>query len=106
MANPYASLAAILAVGIDGLNKGLPLTAGDCQISPADMLEEERAKLGIRPVPRNLQQSMQHLIADNELQQILGKEYTATYISVTSEWNRQLNEMDSDTQRITILENY
>lgn len=30
MANPYASLAAILAAGIDGLNRSLPLTAGDC----------------------------------------------------------------------------
>lgn len=106
LANPYASLAAILAAGIDGLNQGLPLTAGDCQISPADMSEEKRAKLDIRPVPRNLQQSMEHLIADKGLQLILGEEYTATYISVSSEWNRQLNEMDCDSQRRTLLENY
>jgi glutamine synthetase len=106
MANPYTSLAAILAAGIDGLNKGLPLTAGDCQTSPAYMSEEQRTKLDIRPVPRFLQESIEHLIKDKGLQNILGEEYTATYISVTTEWNRQLNNMDSMSQRRMLLENY
>lgn len=106
LANPYASLAAILAAGIDGLNKGLPLTGGDCQSSPAYMSDEERAKLNIRPVPRNLQQSIHHLIDNNGLQKILGEKYTATYISVATEWNRQLNNMDPESQRRLLLENY
>ncbi|KAJ5379821.1 glutamine synthetase catalytic domain-containing protein [Penicillium cataractarum] len=106
MANPYTSLAAILAAGIDGLNKGQPLTAGDCQTSPAYMSEEQRAKLNIRPVPRNLQESIGYLVENKVLRKILGEEYTATYISVASEWNRQLNEMDSNSQRRMLLENY
>jgi glutamine synthetase len=106
LANPYASLAAILAAGIDGLNKGLPLTGGDCQSSPTSMSEEQRAKLSIRPVPRNLQQSVEHLIEDRGLQKILGEKYTATYISVATEWNRQLNNMDPKSQRRILLENY
>jgi glutamine synthetase len=106
MANPYTSLAAILAAGIDGLNKGHLLTAGDCQTSPAYMSEEQRAKLDIHPVPQNLDQSIEHLIKDKALQKILGEEYTATYISVATEWNRQLNTMDHQTQRRMLLENY
>ena len=106
MANPYASLAAILAAGVDGLKRGLPLTAGDCQSSPANMSEEQRTQLDIRPVPRSLQQSVEHLIEDKELQQILGEEYVATYVSVSAGWNQQLNEMDPKSQRRTLLENY
>lgn len=106
LANPYASLAAILAAGIDGLNRGLPLTAGDCQSSPANMSEEQRIQLNIRPVPRSLQQSVEHLIEDKELQRILGEEYVATYVSVSTEWNQQLNEIDSKSQRRMLLENY
>lgn len=106
LANPYTSLAAILAAGLDGLRKTLPLIAGDCQVSPTELSEEQREVLGISPLPRDIQQSMKSLADDRDLQKVLGEKYTATYLDVTREWNKQVDEMSEQTKRITILQNY
>lgn len=106
MANPYISLAAIMAAGLDGLRKSLPLVAGDCQVSPAELSEEQRSQLGIKPLPRDMQQSMKCLDEDNDLQRVLGEKYTATYLDVVREWNKQVDEMDERARRITLLQNY
>ncbi|KAJ5336294.1 glutamine synthetase/guanido kinase [Penicillium brevicompactum] len=106
MANPYISLAAIMAAGLDGLRKSLPLVAGDCQVSPAELSEEQRSQLGIKPLPRDMQQSMKCLAQDNDLQRVLGEKYTATYLDVVREWNKQVDEMDETARRITLLQNY
>lgn len=106
MANPYCSLASILAAGLDGLNRSLPLVAGDCQVSPAELSDGEREQLGIRPLPRDLKQSIEHLDADSGLKQILGEMYTATYIAITKDWNQQLSELDVNQRRATLLQYY
>ncbi|KAJ5334635.1 glutamine synthetase catalytic domain-containing protein [Penicillium brevicompactum] len=95
-----------MAAGLDGLRKSLPLVAGDCQVSPAELSEEQRSQLGIKPLPRDMQQSMKCLDEDNDLQRVLGEKYTATYLDVVREWNKQVDEMDERARRITLLQNY
>lgn len=46
-ANPYKSLAAILAAGIDGLRKALPLVAGNCQDITSQTIGQQHITMGI-----------------------------------------------------------
>ncbi|OBT67637.1 hypothetical protein VE03_03826 [Pseudogymnoascus sp. 23342-1-I1] len=106
-ANPYVSLAAILAAGIDGLQKGTPLTAGDCQGVPTEMTEEQRTAMGISmKIPRNLEASLEHLQVDTSLRQGLGEAYVAAYVAVTKEWNEHVSKMDPDYRRRWLLQTY
>lgn len=107
MANPYASMASLLAAGLDGFREGMALTAGDCQRIPSEMTKEEREQLGITTmIPRSLDQSLQALRSDKALSELLGPEYVATYVAVTEEWNEYVSGMEARTRRKWLLENY
>ena len=81
-ANPYLAFAAILAAGLDGVKK--KIEPGD----PLDknayaMTEAERRRLGIRELPRSLDEALDELEADNEfLKPIFTKEAIESYIEV------------------------
>lgn len=48
LANPYLALAAILTVGLKGIEDGEVLTIGECLEDPATMSYQEKEKLGIK----------------------------------------------------------
>ncbi len=81
-ANPYLAFAAILAAGLDGIKK--KIDPGD----PVDknvyaMTEEERRRLGIRELPRSLDEALDELESDNEfLKPIFPRELLESYIEV------------------------
>ncbi len=81
-ANPYLAFAAILAAGLDGIKR--KIEPGD----PVDknvyaMSEEEKRRLGIRELPRSLDEALDELESDHDfLFPIFTKEALESYIEV------------------------
>ncbi len=80
-ANPYLALAAVLAAGMDGMEKGLdpgePIT-----VDPATLSGEERADRGIYPLPTNLDAALDALEKDGVLIGALGEQIVRTHLAV------------------------
>lgn len=81
-ANPYLAFAAMLAAGLDGVKK--KIDPGD----PVDknvytMTLEERRRLGIKELPRSLDEALDELESDMEfLKPVFPKEALETYIEI------------------------
>jgi glutamine synthetase len=80
-ANPYLALAAVLAAGMDGIDRGLdpgePIT-----VDPATLSEEERAERNIRPLPSSPDQALNALENDEVLIEALGAPLVRTHVAV------------------------
>src|SRR5918995_1893944 len=80
-ANPYLALAAVLAAGIDGMDRdvdpGEPTT-----VDPATLSDEQRMERNIRPLPASLDQSLDALERDEVLIQALGAPLVRTHLAV------------------------
>ncbi|MDQ5812257.1 MAG: glutamine synthetase family protein, partial [Actinomycetota bacterium] len=63
-ANPYLALAAVLAAGMDGMERGLD-PGEPTAVDPATLSEEERAERGIYPLPGSLDESLDALEKDD-----------------------------------------
>jgi glutamine synthetase len=70
--NPYLALAAILAAGLDGLDKRLPAPP-PLRRNPSRLTEAERRELGIAPLPATLAEALDALRADHVVQEALGE---------------------------------
>ncbi|GIV84209.1 MAG: glutamine synthetase [Candidatus Roseilinea sp.] len=85
-ANPYLSLGAVIAAGVDGLAKGMTLgepVNGD----PADLSEAERAARSIRQLPTTLGEAIAALEQDAVLLDALGDALARSYLAVRrAEW--------------------
>jgi glutamine synthetase len=86
-ANPYLALGAIVAAGLDGIQRrldpGEPLTT-----NPHDMDEAEREARGIRRYPSNLADALSELEQDQVLLDALGSARAREFMAVRrAEWN-------------------
>ncbi|KSW12257.1 glutamine synthetase [Pyrodictium occultum] len=81
-ANPYLAFAAILAAGLDGIKK--KIEPGDpVDRNVYEMGEEERRRLGIKQLPRSLDEALDELESDNEfLKPIFTRDILEAYIDV------------------------
>src|SRR5215216_7525466 len=61
--NPYLALAAVLAAGMDGINRGLD-PGEPTMVDPATLGEDERAARGIRPLPASPDNALDALEVD------------------------------------------
>jgi glutamine synthetase len=84
--NPYLALAAMLAAGLDGIQRRLPPPPQVEQ--PADRLTAaERADLGIAPLPADLREALDALQGDAVIQAALGEAIAARFLAAKSvEW--------------------
>jgi glutamine synthetase len=80
-ANPYLALAAVLAAGMDGMERGLD-PGEPTTVDPATLSEEERAELGIYPLPGSLDESLDALEKDDVLIEALGEPLVRTHVAV------------------------
>src|SRR3712207_6275617 len=80
-ANPYLALAAVVAAGMDGMDRGLD-PGGPTTVDPATLSEEERAKKGISPLPANLDEALDALERDEVLIEVLGAPLVRTHLAV------------------------
>ncbi len=88
--NPYLALAAIVAAGLDGIKKkidpGDPLDRNAYSLDPA-----VRRKMGIRELPRTLEEALDELESDNEyLQHVFSRELLEAYIDIKRHEARRL----------------
>jgi glutamine synthetase len=85
-ANPYLALGALLAAGMDGLDRELPLPA-ETTVDPAELSEAERRAAGLLPLPASLGEALEALAADGVLGAALGPERARAYLAVKrAEW--------------------
>ncbi|MCA1687857.1 MAG: glutamine synthetase family protein [Actinobacteria bacterium] len=80
-ANPYLALAAVLAAGMEGMERGLD-PGEPTTVDPATLSEEERAERNIRPLPASLDQALNALENDEVLIEALGAPLVRTHLAV------------------------
>jgi glutamine synthetase len=87
-ANPYLAMAAQLAAGLDGIDRGLDPgepNRDNLHVLPA----EEVAARGIRSLPPTLLHAMDELVADDVLRDALGKTPDGDYIDYYAKVKRE-----------------
>jgi glutamine synthetase len=80
-ANPYLALAAVLAAGMDGMERDLD-PGEPTTVDPATLSEEERAERNIRPLPSSLDMALNALENDEVLIGALGAPLVRTHLAV------------------------
>ncbi len=83
--NPYFSVAAILAAGLDGIEQSLPLSA-PCPGSSAD--------LGLPPLPRTLTESIELFGVSQFIAAAFGSELQSHYVASREKRKEGLRHMD------------
>ena len=79
--NPYLALGALLAAGLDGVQKSID--PGEPQeIDPGNYTDEERERRGIRLLPTSLDEALDELERDEVLKEALGPLLATSYIAV------------------------
>src|ERR671910_595750 len=79
--NPYLALAAVLAAGLDGMDRGLD-PGEPTMVDPATLSDEERASRGILPLPASPDEALDALEEDHALIEALGEPLVHTHVAV------------------------
>jgi glutamine synthetase len=79
--NPYLALAAVLAAGMDGMDRGLD-PGEPTMVDPATLSDEERASRGIPPLPASPDEALDALEEDHALIEALGEPLVRTHVAV------------------------
>ena len=80
-ANPYLSLGAFIACGLDGIERRLE--PGDpCEHDPARLTPEQLARGKVRPLPSEMKEALDLLEADTVLMDALGPLLSRCYLAV------------------------
>jgi glutamine synthetase len=103
--NPYLALGAIIASGLDGLRRGLPLPK-PVQKDPAALTAAERRDLGADPLPETLEAALTALEADRVLMEALGPQLAQAYLAVKRfEW-QALKDLPLEDEVTLLMERY
>jgi glutamine synthetase len=103
--NPYLALGAVIAAGLDGLERGLSL-GEPVQCDPADLPETERQARGIHQLPTHLGEALTALTADAALAEAFGAEAFATFLAVRrAEW-AALRDLPHEEETRLLIERY
>ncbi len=80
-ASPYMVIGALVRAGLEGIRDELPLPAA-CDRDPADLTDDERAALGIEPLPSSLSEALDVLDADERARAWLPPVMYESYVAV------------------------
>ena len=80
-ANPYLLVGAVIALGLDGIERGLRLPP-EVTADPALLSEAQRRALGVERLPRTLGQSLARFRASRPLADALGESLFGTIVAV------------------------
>src|SRR5437588_8158230 len=79
--NPYLAIGALLAAGLDGIEK--KIDPGEPQeIDPGNYSDDERLQRGIRRLPTSLDEALDELERDTVLMEALGPLLASSYLAV------------------------
>jgi glutamine synthetase len=98
--NPYLAVTAVLAAGLDGIERGLEPGEPTSDHNLHDLPEEDRRRLGVDLLPDNLLDATRALESDDVLRAALGncqnEDYVDYYVRVKrDEWQRAQSEITS-----------
>ncbi len=86
--NPYLAFAAILAAGLDGIDKGMTPPAPLNNVNLYHLSPKERKKLGVRELPGSLAEALTELEKDEVVKAALGEmTYTSFAAAKWAEWD-------------------
>lgn len=80
-ANPYQVLGGVIAAGLDGVDRRLPLPS-EIAVDPASMTDEERSRAGLRCLPLTLDDAADALCADAALRHAMGGRLHESVVAV------------------------
>jgi glutamine synthetase len=104
-ANPYLALGALIAAGLDGLQRRLELPE-EVTVDPGYFPESERLARGIDLLPQNLGESLEALQNDQVLLEALGDDLTRSFTAVRkAEWEA-LKDMSLEEEVNLLIERY
>ena len=102
--NPYLGAAAVLAAGLDGIERGLDAGEPTTELNLHELTEEHRRELGVEMLPANLLDATRELERDDVLRAALGttdREDYVDYFARTkqaefAEWHEQVSQWEVD----------
>src|SRR5829696_2823019 len=94
-ANPYLALAAVLAAGMDGIERNLD-PGESTTVDPATLSDEERASRGIYPLPASLDEALDALEGDEVLIEALGEPLVRTHLAVARAQAKMAKELSPE----------
>lgn len=104
-ANPYLALGGVIAAGLDGIRRKLPL-GEPLAVNPGALTESELEKQNIYRLPTNLEEAIEALEQDEVLLTALGPELAQSYIAVKqTEWHF-MKDFSLDKEVRLLLERY
>ncbi len=104
-ANPYLALGSVIAAGLDGLERKLPLPP-ETALDPGLLNDAEREAQGIAALPGSLGEAISALELDEVLLTALGTERAHTYLAVRrAEW-QALKDMSLEDEVQLLAERY
>ena len=80
-ANPYLLVGAVLALGLAGIERELRLPA-EVSVDPATLSEDDLAASGVAPLPRSLEEALEHFRRCDALAEAMGRSLFETIIAV------------------------
>ncbi|MGH7999837.1 MAG: glutamine synthetase family protein, partial [Brasilonema sp.] len=85
-ANPYLALGAVIATGLDGVQRNLE-PPNPIAVDPGHLSEDERRVAGIDPLPANLGEALAHLKQNDILLNALNPQLSQAFLAVRqAEW--------------------
>ena len=103
--NPYLAAAALLAAGLDGVERDLPAGPAEAR-NMYELGVREREEAGIAVLPATLRDAVEALERDDVLCAALGDTYAQTYISAKLEEWRSYHDAVSQWELDRYLEVY
>ncbi len=104
-ANPYLALGAVIAAGLDGIRRDLPLP-DEVTVDPGLIPDAERKQRGIDLLPQSLGEAIEALKGDDVLLAALGKPLSRSFIAVReNEWEA-LKDLDLKEEVAMLAERY
>jgi glutamine synthetase len=94
--NPYLAFGAIMAAGLDGIERQLD-PGPDLDIDPGLLDDATRAERNMARLPTSLDQALDNLEADQVLLDALGPTLAGAYVTVRRSEARSYAEMDEAT---------
>ncbi|MFQ5831801.1 MAG: glutamine synthetase family protein [Candidatus Thorarchaeota archaeon] len=92
MTNPYLLFSAIIATGMDGVNRGLSPPEPHSE-NIFSLTDKQLKKSGIKMLPTSLQEALSHLRKNTVIRDAIGSPLLDTFITVKQEeWREYANE--------------
>ena len=103
--NPYLALGAVIACGLDGLNRDLK-SPPPVEVAPGSLDASEQRKSGVKRLPDALDVSLQALTEDSVILDALGEPLARAVIATRRAEMNDLKDVTLDDEVDLLLERY